>query len=58
MTFDPMEIDMTDNCGACQWWAPLVTQPFLGVCGHKARPNDRSTDKLDTCKLFEKDEEA
>jgi hypothetical protein len=48
---------MEDNCGACRWWAPTFAQPFIGVCGHKARPADRATDKLDTCKLYEKDED-
>jgi hypothetical protein len=48
-----MNIHMTDNCGACRWWAPCAAQPFIGVCGHKNRPGDRTTDKLDTCKLFE-----
>lgn len=52
-----MEIDTEHNCGACRWWAPTIGQPFIGVCGHKSRPDDRTTDKLDTCKLHEKDDE-
>jgi hypothetical protein len=42
------------TCGRCRHWAPILRdRNFLGTCIAPDRPNDRCTDRVDTCALFE-----
>jgi len=45
---------MTPRCGHCRHWSPLwKDRNFLGRCIAPQRPADRTTDRIDTCNLFE-----
>lgn len=51
-----MKTELKRNCEACRWWAPIVRQRMLGICGHRDHAGT-AVDKLETCDDFEEKED-
>lgn len=40
------------RCERCRWWAPIVRQTVIGICGHRESAGT-CTDKWEGCENFE-----